>query len=193
MTTDSAIIRRSLESPAAFGALFDRHARAIGAYAARRVGSEAAQDVLSETFLVAFRRRASFDHTWESARPWLFGIAIRLIRSHRADEVRQWRAIESARGIADRSADGGLARAEERTDAAIHAGALTRRIEALPARDRETLLLYAWGDLTYEEVAAALRIPVGTVRSRLNRVRRRLAVTANEREEESDGRMEQGA
>lgn len=193
MTTDSAIIRRSLESPAVFGALFDRHARAIGAYAARRVGAEAAQDVLSETFLVAFRRRAAFDHAWESARPWLFGIAVRLIRSHRADEARQWRAVEATRGIADRSADGCLGRAEERMDAAIHARGLVRRIEALSARDRETLLLYAWGDLTYEEVAAALRIPVGTVRSRLNRVRRLLAVAPNEREEECDGRMEQGA
>ena len=53
--------------------------------------------------------------------------------------------------------------------------ALAPRIAALAARDRDTLLLYAWGDLTYEQVADAQGIPVGTVRSRLNRVRRKLS------------------
>ncbi|ALJ20797.1 RNA polymerase sigma factor [Microbacterium sp. No. 7] len=184
MTTDSAIIRRSLDDPSAFGALFDRHARDIGVYARQRVGAEGAQDVLSETFLVAFRRRASFDHAWESARPWLFGIATRLVRAHRADQARQWRAIEAAAGVVDADSDGGLARADERTDAAVRARALAGRIAHLAARDRDTLLLYAWSDLTYEEIAAALRVPVGTVRSRLHRVRRLLA---DEREEGDDG------
>jgi len=201
VTTDSAIIRRSLDEPSAFAELFDRHAHAIGRFAAQRVGAEAGKDVLSETFLVAFRKRASFDHAWESALPWLYGIAARLIRKQRAGEARQWRSIAAAARIAERGDDGALRRAEEQADAAALTGRLAERIAALPPRDRDTLLLYAWHDMTYEQIAAALGVPVGTVRSRLNRVRRRFADLhggaapggAIGREEGRDGRVEQGA
>lgn len=174
MSTDSEIIRRSLDAPAAFAELFERHARVIGAFAARRVGSDAAEDVLSETMLVAFRRRRDFDPTWDSAKPWLLGIASRLIKKHRADEARQWRSFEAVSGSAHVS-DGAIDAAGERADASAAVRELAPRIASLGARDRETLLLYAWGDLTYEQVAVALGVPVGTVRSRLNRVRRKLA------------------
>jgi RNA polymerase sigma factor (sigma-70 family) len=197
VTTDSAIIRRSLDDPSAFAELFRRHARVVGAFAARRIGSQAAQDLLSETFLVAFRRRAAFDPTWDSALPWLLGIASRLVKKHRADEARQWRAIAASGGVAEPAHDGELARADERGDAAAAVTRLAGAIGALADRDRETLLLHAWGDLTYEEIAVALQVPVGTVRSRLNRVRRKLGVDAMSvgigREEGRDGRVEQGA
>lgn len=197
MSTDSAIIRRSLEDPSAFAELFDRHAAGVGRFAARRVGAEAAQDVLSETFLVAFRRRSQFDHAWESAVPWLLGIASRLIKKHRADEARQWRSITASVGAMQTWHDGELSRADERTDAAATIATLARDIDALPAHDRETLLLYAWGDLTYDEIAVALKVPVGTVRSRLNRVRRKLGaageVAGIGREEGRDGRVQQSA
>ena len=175
MSTDSEIIRRSREAPSAFAELFERHARVIGAFAARRVGSHVAEDVLSETMLVAFRRRHDFDTTWESARPWLLGIASRVIKKHRSDEARQWRSFEASASRGEHVSDGAIDAAGERTDASAAVRALAPRIAALAARDRETLLLYAWGDLTYEEIAVALGVPVGTVRSRLNRVRRKLA------------------
>ncbi|HEY9308828.1 MAG TPA: sigma-70 family RNA polymerase sigma factor [Microbacterium sp.] len=175
MNTDREIIRLSLDAPSAFAELFERHARVIGAFAARRVGSDAAQDVLSETMLVAFRRRADFDDTWESAKPWLLGIASRVMKKHRADEARQWRSFEASVFRGDHVSDGAIEQAAARADASAAVRALAPRIAALGVRDRETLLLYAWGDLTYEEVAVALGVPVGTVRSRLNRVRRRLA------------------
>lgn len=197
MSTDSAIIRRSLEDPSAFAELFDRHAAGVGRFAARRIGPEAAQDVLSETFLVAFRRRGAFDHAWESAVPWLLGIASRLIKKHRAAEARQWRSITASLGTVESWHDGELSRADNRADAAATLDRLTGDIDALAARDRETLLLYAWGDLTYEEIALALNVPVGTVRSRLNRVRRRLGAAGIAagigREEGRDGRVQQGA
>ncbi|MDQ0725075.1 RNA polymerase sigma factor [Microbacterium sp. W4I20] len=69
MSTDSEIIRRSLDQPAAFAELFDRYARVVNSFATYRVGQHAAEDVLSETFLVAFRRRADFDTGVESAVP----------------------------------------------------------------------------------------------------------------------------
>ena len=177
MTTDRDIIRASLEDPGRFGELFERHAHDIGRFAARRVGVAAAEDVLSETFLVAFRRRGAFDQAWESARPWLFGIASRLIRKHRGDEAANWRSFQAAAGSAHASSDGGFAAADERTDAAASVRALVPLIAALSRADRDTLLLYAWGDLTYEEVGRALGVPTGTVRSRLNRARRRLAAS----------------
>lgn len=195
MSTDSEIIARSWEDPGAFSEIFERHARQIGAFAARRVG-DAADDVLSETFLVAFRKRASFDTAWESSLPWLLGIASKLVHRHRAAEARRWKSFEAAAARGEHVVASGTEAAAERMDAAAMTKALSRRIAALSAADRDTLLLYAWGDLSYEEIAIAQGIPVGTVRSRLNRVRRRLnpargvSRAANDREEgESDGRV----
>ena len=174
MTTDSEIIRRSLQQPAAFAELFERHARSINAFASYRVGRHAAQDVLSEVFLVAFRRRADFDTDVESAAPWLLGIASRLIRRHRAVEAKHWRSFVASLSQQEHSSLGGLDDALSRVDAEREVETLKARIAALAPKDRETLLLYAWQGMSYDEIAAALAIPVGTVRSRLNRVRRRL-------------------
>ncbi|NYF29974.1 MULTISPECIES: RNA polymerase sigma factor [unclassified Microbacterium] len=177
MTTDSEIIQRSLQHPAVFAELFDRHARAVNAFATYRIGRHAAEDVLSETFLVAFRRRADFDTDVESAAPWLLGIASRLIRRHRAVEAKHWRSFAASVSQQDHSSLGGLDDAMSRVDAEREVRSLKTRIAALAPKDRETLLLYAWQGLTYEEIAVALAVPVGTVRSRLNRVRTRLDST----------------
>lgn len=177
MTTDSEIIQRSLQHPAAFAELFDRHARAVNAFATYRIGQHAAEDVLSETFLVAFRRRADFDTDVESAAPWLLGIASRLIRRHRSVEAKHWRSFAASVSQQDHSSLGGLDDAMSRVDAEREVRSLKTRIAALAPKDRETLLLYAWQGLTYEEIAVALAVPVGTVRSRLNRVRTRLDST----------------
>lgn len=177
MTTDSEIIQRSLQQPAAFAELFDRHARAVNAFATYRIGRHAAEDVLSETFLVAFRRRADFDTDVESAAPWLLGIASRLIRRHRALEAKHWRSFAASISQQEHSSLGGLDDAMSRVDAEREVQSLRTRIAALAPKDRETLLLYAWQGLTYEEIAVALAVPVGTVRSRLNRVRTRLDST----------------
>ncbi|GAA1145542.1 sigma-70 family RNA polymerase sigma factor [Microbacterium oxydans] len=177
MTTDSEIIQRSLQHPAVFAELFDRHARAVNAFATYRIGGHAAEDVLSETFLVAFRRRADFDTDVESAAPWLLGIASRLIRRHRAVEAKHWRSFAASVSQQDHSSLGGLDDAMSRVDAEREVQSLKTRIAALAPKDRETLLLYAWQGLTYEEIAVALAVPVGTVRSRLNRVRTRLDST----------------
>lgn len=174
MSTDSEIIRRSLTHPPAFAELFDRHSRSVNAFATYRIGRHAAEDVLSETFLVAFRRRADYDDDVESAVPWLLGIASRLIRRHRAVEAKHWRSFAVSVTGDEHSSDGGFDEAMTRVDAERRVQSMKSRIAALAPRDRETLLLYAWHGLTYDEVATALGVPVGTVRSRLNRVRRRL-------------------
>ena len=197
VSTDSEIIQRSLGQPRAFAELFDRHARTVGGYAARRLGPDAGEDILSETFLVAFARRKSFDTSWDSALPWLYGIASRLIWKHRANEAKHFRSSVESAHREEHISQGDLETTIARLDAEISTRELAPRIAALSNKDRETLLLYAWGDLTYEEVAVALGVPVGTIRSRMNRVRTRLdparAITrekiVNEKEGAVDGRF----
>src|SRR5262245_58645744 len=92
-TDDTALVARSLTDPEAFAALFDSHAALIHRYAARRLGTEAADDVMAETFAVAFQRRRDYDLGRADARPWLYGIATNLIRNHRRAEARRWRAM----------------------------------------------------------------------------------------------------
>ncbi|SDL15565.1 sigma-70 family RNA polymerase sigma factor [Microbacterium azadirachtae] len=196
MSTDSEIIQRSLGNPRAFAELFDRHAGMLGGYAARRLGADAGQDILSETFLVAFARRTSFDTAWDSALPWLYGIASRLIRKHRATEAKHLRSSAEFARREELISHGDLDSTISRLDAELSTRELAPRIAALSGKERETLLLYAWGDLTYEEVAEALGVPVGTVRSRMNRIRTKLhpagaiaSVRNTSRKGEVDGRF----
>lgn len=176
VSTDSEIIERSIEDPEAFSGIFERHVRPVGGYIRRRLGGEAVDDVLSETFLVAFRKRSSYDLAAHSALPWLLGIATRLVRSHRAMEARHWRNLQVSAAVSgEPDPESPYAASERRLDSAASLRQLSPRIAALSPRDRDTLLLYAWADLTYEQTADALGVPVGTVRSRLNRVRRKLA------------------
>ncbi|MFK4788303.1 RNA polymerase sigma factor [Microbacterium sp. ZW T5_56] len=170
MNTDSEILSRSQDEPGAFAELFERHAVAIGGYARRRVGADAVDDVLSETFLIAFRRRSTFDGEATSARPWLLGIATRVIHRLRRIEARQWRAgFGEAETVSSHES-----RADAQLDAESALRRLAPRIAALSQRERDVLFLYAWEELTYEQIASALSIPVGTVRSRLSRVRQKL-------------------
>lgn len=170
MTTDSEIIHNSREDPQAFSVLYDRYARVVHRYAATRAGESVADDVMSQTFLTAFESRESFDHQWEDARPWLFGIATNLLRRHHRTEARRLKAFAKAAGRG--SYDDGAERVAERLDAAAATANLSAAMRKLPPADRECLLLYAWADLTYEGIAMATGVPVGTVRSRLNRARR---------------------
>lgn len=173
MSTDGEIIAASQTAPEHFGQLYDRHARTVHRYAARRAGTQAADDVMAETFLVAFERRASFDAAFPDARPWLLGIATTLLRKHARLEAQAWRALVAA-DAASILADDPVSERGDRLDAAAAIRRLAGAIRHLAARDRDTLLLYAWGDLDYEGVAAALGVPIGTVRSRLNRARTKL-------------------
>lgn len=169
---DAALIRRSRRESGAFAALYDRHAEPIYRFAARRLGPDAAQDVLADTFLAAFRRRDAYDLGHADARPWLYGIAVNEIGKRRRSEVRMWRAL--ARSGVDPVTDGEAARTHERLLAIGARSQLASAIATLAAGDRDVLLLFAWADLSYEEIAVALQIPIGTVRSRLSRARRRM-------------------
>lgn len=169
MSSDNDIIRRSRDNPGAFSELYDRHAAIIHRYAARRVGEHAADDIMSETFLVAFERRADFDNSRDDARPWLYGIATTLLKKHARLEARAWKGLVAA-GAAELDHDA-IEALGSRVDAESAVKRLASALKRMPSRDRDTLLLYAWGDLDYEGIAQALEVPIGTVRSRLNRAR----------------------
>jgi DNA-directed RNA polymerase specialized sigma24 family protein len=80
---DAAVIQLSRQAPEHFTMLFRRHAPRIQRYVVRRLGQDAADDIVAETFLLAFRQRDSYDQTRADARPWLYGIATNLIGRHR--------------------------------------------------------------------------------------------------------------
>lgn len=178
-TLRTTVIARSRGEPESFAALFDRHVDAAHRYVARRLGSEVANDLVAETFTTAFQQRHRFDPargTGADARPWLCGIATNLVGRHRRPEARRFKA--TARILAPADHDEPLAdRAADRVAAGAVRRELAAALAALPTRHRDVLLLVAWGDLSYEESARALGIPVGTVRSRLHRARSKLRET----------------
>jgi RNA polymerase sigma factor (sigma-70 family) len=171
--SDAEVITASWRDPAAFGVLFDRHATTVHRYLVRRVGRDEADALLSETFRIAFERRESYDTGRAQARPWLYGIATNLISRHRRSEGRRLAAMAraGARLVPEEDA---VHRAGEAVDAARLLPAVTEAARRLPEGERDALTLHAWEGLTYDEVAAALAIPVGTVRSRLARARGKL-------------------
>ena len=169
--SDAEVIRRSLGDPEAFGLIYDRHAAALLRFMGRRAGAAVAEGLVGDLFRIAFERRKTFDPARANALPWLYGIGSNLLLKHRRAEARWLRA--SAR----------IAGALEETDGRARPGALDARmvfprvaeaIETLPDDERDALLLFAWEDLSYQDMADALDVPVGTVRSRLNRARTRL-------------------
>jgi RNA polymerase sigma-70 factor (ECF subfamily) len=160
MNGDAVAISRSMETPEAFAAIFDRHFDAVHRYLARRAGRERADDLASQTFVVAFERRARYRLDSPDARPWLFGIATKLLANDRRSEQRRLDSIGRLGGDIRRAT--GLPDSERD---------LATALAKLDPAQRDVLLLHAWCDLQYEEIAGALEIPVGTVRSRLSRAR----------------------
>ena len=166
---DAAVIQLSRHEPEYFTELFLRHAPYIQRYVVRRLGQDAADDIVAETFLLAFRQRDSYDQARSDARPWLYGIATNLIGHHRRAEIRLYRAL--ARTGADPVTESFTDRIDDRVSASTASRRLATALARLSAELRDTLLLVAWGDLSYEETATALGVPVGTVRSRISRAR----------------------
>lgn len=168
-------MRRAVTDSGCFTLIFDRYFVTIHRYVARRCGQDVADDIAGEVFRIAFERRLDFDMSAASARPWLYGIAANLLRTRQRSEQRRLRAMQRTF-----TADGAAEPIDvyERSAEYLDASAAVRLVPAallsLPERDREALVLFAVEGLTYAEVAEALGLPVGTVRSRISRARSRL-------------------
>jgi RNA polymerase sigma factor (sigma-70 family) len=157
--SDADLIGCSRTEPEEFTELFRRHAPHIQRYVTRRLGSavlngSGADDIVAETFLLAFRQRDRYDPSRAEARAWLY------------------RAF--ARTGADPVTEPFTDRVDDRVSAANASPLLATALAGMSAKLRDTLLLAAWSDLSYEEIAVALGVPVGTVRSRLSRARSQL-------------------
>jgi RNA polymerase sigma factor (sigma-70 family) len=164
--SDATAIAASLDEPRAFVAIFERHFDVIGRYLRRRLSETLADELTAEVFMIAFARRASYDLARPDARPWLYGIAANLLRAHARAEERELRALARAAADPTRSPEVAVDSPSTPLEPVL-AGVLA----GLAPGDREVLLLFAWGELKYEEIAHALELPVGTVKSRLNRTR----------------------
>ena len=169
---DAAAIAASLETPSSFSVVFERHHAQVHRYLARRLGADLADELAAEVFAVAFSKRRRYDPAFPDARPWLFGIATRLAHRHWRREERELRAY--ARTGLDPASPSHEERVAARTDSAAAGPALAAALAALTRDERDVLLLYAWEELGYPEIAAALSISPGTVKSRLHRARARV-------------------
>jgi RNA polymerase sigma factor (sigma-70 family) len=153
-----------------FDEAFEAEFRPLHRYLSRRLGSAAAEDLAAETFSVAYRNWDRLDPA-RPVRPWLYGIAANLVRHHWRTERRMLRAY--ARTGIDPVVDD-LDATVVRADAQALRRDLAQALAALRPAEREILLLHAWAELSDSEIAAALSLPLGTVKSRLHRVRERL-------------------
>lgn len=163
--TDAELLARSVTEPALFGELYERHGLAVWRYVVRRIGGVAGEDLAADVFVRAFRARGRYRADRDTALPWLLGISHHVIADHRRLERRRLTALARlAEDSSGHSGEGGEALDPE----------LVAALRGLPAVERDTLLLVVWGELTQDDAAAALGVPVGTVSSRITRARKRL-------------------
>ena len=174
--SDADLIQASLEEPAAFGELFERHFEAAHRFCGRRAERDRVEDLAGETFRRAFEFRGSYDLEQASALPWLFRIALNLLCDESRSKMAQDRAYARLNALEGKNTENGVGEAFAATEAREELAAVARLLASLPEDDVEALLLHAWDDLSYSEVAVVLGVPIGTVRSRLSRLRRRLGL-----------------
>lgn len=171
---DAALIRAARNDPASFSAVFDRHFGTVYRFCGRRVGRDLAEDLAAETFRRAFEARHTYDLCQPNALPWLFRIALNLVRDAirtRLAEDRAYARLHALAGAGSLSEEDQVARTAEARAELAH---LARLLVAEPEEDVDALFLHVWDGLSYAEVATALGIPDGTARSRLSRLRHRL-------------------
>jgi RNA polymerase sigma factor (sigma-70 family) len=163
---DSELIARSLDGDEdAFVKVVRRHEVAVGAYLARRVGREMAEDLLGEVWVTALAARAMYDRSFSDAGPWLFGVAHNTLRRH-------WRSRPAEQPVADMT---GMASGWDpwtAVDSRVDAASVMRRaLEVLGPQQREILILVAWDDLTVADAGRVLGMPPGTARRCLHEAR----------------------
>lgn len=171
--SDAEIIGASFENPELFAVIFGRHYRDIHRFVVAAVGPTDGPDLAGEVFLRAFASRNRYRTSYASAGPWLWGIASNLVSGYYRQRARQERAYRRVppppESEPDHSGD-----AVNRVAAESERPQLAAAMRHLRAEDAEVLLLFAVGDRSYSEIALALGIAEGTVRSRLNRTRSKL-------------------
>ena len=166
MASDAELIGRSLSGDAeAFMEVVGRHEVAVGAYLERRVGREAAEDLLGDVWAAAFQYRATYDRSFAGARPWLYTMALNRLRQY-------WRSrspvdlVPDITGLADGWDPWPAVDVRVDTRTAFRAA-----VAGLKSEEREVLTLVAAEDLTVADAARVLGIPAGTARRLLHQAR----------------------
>lgn len=168
----------------AFGVVFTRYADLVYGHCVRRCGDPAsAEDLTSLVFLQAWRRRASVPA--DALAGWLLATANNLLRNHDRT-LRRNRSLVARLSVADQVEPDPSDDAVGRLDALRRAHALRDELARLPRRSREVMELVVGDGLSYEQAAAALGVPVGTVRSRLARARGRLAAATGPGDDDAE-------
>ncbi len=162
MPSDSDLVKNSRDEPEVFAIVFDRHFVAIHAFCARRVNSGAAHELASEVFLRAFAGRRTFDPLHGAVRPWLFGIAVNVVREHLRLATRRDVAYQRIRLQRRPETSDPAVAAAHQVDAERDLALVAERLARLPPIEVEALLLHVWEELTYVEIAEVLDVPVGT-------------------------------
>lgn len=154
-------------------ALYAEHARAVQAYALRRIDPSTADDIVSDVFVVAFRR---LDAIPDDPLPWLLATARRVLANHRRATGRREAFTAQLSAL-----QAGVWRDELGGEPE-----LLQALARLSDRDRELLLLVAWEELDPASAAAALGCSRATFAVRLHRARRRLAAAMAQTQHEPD-------
>jgi RNA polymerase sigma-70 factor (ECF subfamily) len=178
--TDADVVAGSLDASHAIGELFDRHYVAIYRFFARRVSVEVAEELAAEVFAVALRALRRYDTKRQSALPWLYGIAANVLRNSRRADRRRAQAETRLLELFRLTAPSG----HEAHEAAVVWADLSAALGRLPEVEREILQLRVWENLSYDEISQVLDLPLGTVKSRLNRTRTMLRELSGFREQE---------
>jgi RNA polymerase sigma factor (sigma-70 family) len=166
MASDAELIGRSLAGDGeAFMEVIARHEVAIGAYLERRVGREAAEDLLGDVWVSAFESRRTYDRSYAEARPWLYAVALNRLRQY-------WRSRPAEDLVPDVT---GLANGWDpwpAVDVRVDTRTVLRAAVArLKPDERELLTLVAGEDLTVADAARVLGLPAGTARRLLHQAR----------------------
>lgn len=175
--SDAQLITASASDAEAFMPVFERHVDRVHRFLRGQVGDQAVDDLTSEVFLVAFRRRGDYDGRYPDAAPWLLGIAANLARSHRRG---LWRAGALLRRLGPDRPPDTSAEVDERVSARASRDELSRALRSLRPQEREVVLLSICGELGHREIGRALGIAEGTVRTRLHRGRTALHAALTE-------------
>lgn len=174
MSTTSEPTDRQLWASDSFGALFDRHARAVYNHCFRLTASwTAAEDLTQNTFLLAWRKRSRVVLQHDSALPWLLAVATNVVRDERRSTRRRLRLVDRAPAespAADHADDVAARVDDERRMAEVLAA-----VRTLPRAEREALALCVWSQVSYADAAAVFGITEGSVRARVSKARTRLA------------------
>lgn len=160
--------------------LFERHYSEVLAYCVRRIGSDEADDVAAEVFATAWRHIDEVK--WETARPWLFGVARKVLSNRFRSLRRRKRRIDRLSGllpIREETPEVYVIQRDEDKEA-IDA------LKTLKRSDQEILMLAAWEGLTGPEIAETLDISLSAAEQRLYRAKKRYARCLGTSEEEED-------